>query len=401
MRKIRLSPFAAFTLLFGAMYAAFGVASPFWPLFFESRGLSSEQLGILLAAGTVVRLLAGPLAGRIADMLGTLRAVLAVSMALAVIAALGLLPASGFLWLLAIAAFQAAALAPVTTIADALAVHASTQDTGSRAFEYGWVRGTGSAAFVVGTLLAGQMLALSLLEPSILVWLHAGLLACGILAVGVVPGISPSSAKLGGREGPSMLQGWREAFRNRPFRYVFAVSALILGSHAMHDAFAVIRWNSGGLDPVTVSILWSEAVLAEVLVFFVLGPRVINRIGPKGAAALAAIAGCVRWMVMSQTTDVSAIALVQPLHGITFALLHLACMRVIGVSMPSHLAATAQAVYALGATIASAIFTYLSGVLYGSFGAPAFLAMALLCVSAIPFALALPDRRFLDLQVHR
>jgi MFS transporter, PPP family, 3-phenylpropionic acid transporter len=112
---------------------------------------------------------------------------------------------------------------------------------------------------------------------------------------------------------------------------------------------------------------------------------------------LAAIAGCARWIVVSQTTDVAAIALVQPFHGLTFALLHLACMRVISFAMPPHVAATAQAIYALGAAVASATLTYLSGILYGEFGALAFLAMALLCVLAIPFATGLPGRRPIEI----
>jgi MFS transporter, PPP family, 3-phenylpropionic acid transporter len=166
-----------------------------------------------------------------------------------------------------------------------------------------------------------------------------------------------------------------------------------LGSHAMHDAFAVIRWNSAGISPTAVSLLWSEAVAAEVLVFFLLGPWVISRIGARGAVALAAVAGGVRWIVMSQSTNVAAIALVQPFHGLTFALLHLACMRVIGASVPAHLAATAQALYAFGATVASALLTYLSGLLYGEFGGLAFVAMALLCALATPLSLGLPDLR--------
>jgi PPP family 3-phenylpropionic acid transporter len=190
-----------------------------------------------------------------------------------------------------------------------------------------------------------------------------------------------------------MLGGLREAFDSRPFRYVVAVSALVLGSHAMHDAFAVIRWNAAGISPTIVSLLWSEAVAAEVLVFFLLGPWVISRIGARGAVAIAAVAGGVRWVVMSQTTNVAAIALVQPFHGLTFALLHLACMRVIGISVPARLAATAQALYAFGATLASALLTYLSGVLYGEFGGLAFAAMALLCALAIPLSFGLPDLR--------
>src|ERR1051325_6085142 len=85
-----------FILLYGAMYAAFGSASPFWPMFFTSRGISPEQLGLLLALGTLTRLLAGPLIGGFSDWIAAPRLVLAVCAALAVAAAVSFQPAHGF-----------------------------------------------------------------------------------------------------------------------------------------------------------------------------------------------------------------------------------------------------------------------------------------------------------------
>jgi MFS transporter, PPP family, 3-phenylpropionic acid transporter len=83
---------------------------------------------------------------------------------------------------------------------------------------------------------------------------------------------------------------------------------------------------------------------------------------------------------------VLALALVQPLHGLTFAALHLACMRVISAIVPPHLAATAQAMYALGAGATTALLIVASGSLYGAVGARGFLVMALLCAAALPLA---------------
>jgi MFS transporter, PPP family, 3-phenylpropionic acid transporter len=126
------NPLPRFILLYALMYAAFGVASPFWPAFFEGRGLSPQQLGILLALGTAVRLLSGPAAGRLADRLQALRAVLAGCVALAALIALGLLPAHGFWLLLLVSVGLAAALAPITTLADALALRAAAGEGGAR-----------------------------------------------------------------------------------------------------------------------------------------------------------------------------------------------------------------------------------------------------------------------------
>ena len=144
-------------------------------------------------------------------------------------------------------------------------------------------------------------------------------------------------------------------------RRVMLVSALVLGSHAMHDAFAVIRWSAAGITPTMASVLWSESVAAEVLVFFLVGPALVKRLGAAGAVALAATAGVWRWVVMALTTDVMALALVQPLHGLTFAALHLACMRLLPTIVPPHLAATAQAMYALGAGATTALLTLAAG----------------------------------------
>src|SRR5215510_5186681 len=76
--RIVAAPLFRFVGLYVAMYAAFGVISPFLPRFLQSRGLTPEQIGIFFGAGTAVRLLSAPAAGRIADLSGALRTVLAV-----------------------------------------------------------------------------------------------------------------------------------------------------------------------------------------------------------------------------------------------------------------------------------------------------------------------------------
>jgi MFS transporter, PPP family, 3-phenylpropionic acid transporter len=55
-----------FVILFALMYAAFGVSSPFVPAFLQGRGLTPNQLGVLLGAVTAVRLVSGPLLTRVA-----------------------------------------------------------------------------------------------------------------------------------------------------------------------------------------------------------------------------------------------------------------------------------------------------------------------------------------------
>jgi PPP family 3-phenylpropionic acid transporter len=371
-----------FILLYAALYAAFGVASPFLPALVSARGLSPEELGLALGAGTAVRLVTAPLAGRIGDVVQSLRGVLVICLALAAFVTLGYLAAHAFWIFFIVILLHAASLAPVTILADALAL-------GNRGFEYGWVRGTGSAAFILGTLLSGQAISATSLDA--IVPLQSLLLGGAAFAAIFVPELL-RDRRMNLVRTPA--GGVLMLLKIPLFRNLVLVAALVLGSHAMNDAFAVIRWSAAGISPATASLLWSESVAAEVLVFFVAGPALVRRLTPAGAIALSAAAGVLRWAVMAQTSDVTALALVQPLHGLTFALLHLACMRLLVRTVPPGLEGTAQAIYAtLGVGAATALLTLASGALYARLGAQGFWIMAALCAVALPLTLKLRSGR--------
>ncbi len=374
--------FIRFMTLYAALFSGFGFASPFLPAFLAERGLGPEELGLVLGAATALQLVCGPVAGRVADRFQAYRAELAVCAILAATAALLYLAAHGFWTVMAVSLLQAAALAPLVPLADALSLAHARPQQNTGGFEYGWVRGMGSAAFVVGTLLAGQ--AAGGYGLSAIIWLSATALLATPIAASFVPPF-PANAARDNSNGDIPHRPWLTLIRQRAFVRVTVVAALVLGSHAMYNSFAVIRWTQAGISPATVGVLWSESVAAEVVVFLFLGPRLLRAVTPTVALAVAASCGLVRWAVMAQTVDVAALALVQPLHGFTFALLHLASMRIVTDTVPGALAATAQAVYGLvGVGGATAVLMLLSGWLYARFGPAGFWAMGALCTAAFP-----------------
>ena len=375
-----MSPLPRFLIFYAALFAAFGVASPFLPGLMQQDGLGPNQLGVVLAAGTAIRLLAGPLGGRLADRVGRVPVVLAGFTAASALVAFGYAPARGLFPLLAVSVAHAAVLAPLTPISDALALGSSQA---GRVFRYGWVRGAGSAAFIMGTLLSGQVVGQSGLGS--IVWLNGGLLAVAAAVAWMLPNRVAGSTAGNRREG-DQASAWSLA-RIPAFVQLMGVAALIGGSHALHDGFEVIRWRSAGLSAGEISVLWSLSVGAEVIVFVGVGPRLLDVLGPRRAMLLAACAGIVRWGTAARTAWFPAMAMVEPLHGLTFAMLHLACMAMIARVVPARLAATAQAFYAtvaMGAT--SALVTLASGPLYGTFGASSFWGMAGMCALALPLA---------------
>jgi PPP family 3-phenylpropionic acid transporter len=384
------SALCRFLILYGVLYAGFGVQSPYLPSLLESRNLGPEGIALVLGAGTAIRLIAGPIAGRLADILDAPKAVLAACSAAAALIVLGYLQGTGLLLLFVISVLQSAALAPLAPLTDTLALASAaphrSEGSAQQRFHYGWLRGAGSAAFICGTLLSGEAIAQFGINAA--VWLNAGLLTAAAFAARLVP-ILPLPTKDAAR--PVVADGAVQAFgallRLPLYRRIILVAALILGSHAMHDSFAVIRWEAAGVGPSTVGVLWSISVAAEVVVFLFIGRPLLDHIGPARAAMLAAGAGVLRWVIMAETTWLPALAAVQPLHGLTFALLHLTCMRLLAQCVPGHLEATALTVYGtVGIGLPTALLIIGSGQLYSRFGAEGFFVMAALCAAALPLA---------------
>ena len=320
--RIALGSFDRFLLLYGTMFAAFGVASPFLPALLHQRGLGPSEIGAVLAAGTAIRLITGPVISRFADRLGKHQQILTALLAAAAVIAFGYSLPAGFAIFLIVSVAHASALAPIVPIADAMTLAAAPGR-----FQYGWVRGGASAAFIVGAVGAGQVVQATSFGG--IIWMNGTLLALAAVAALWLPRnaldrpMAPRQADV------------RALFAAPGFLPLMALAALVMSSHALHDGFEVLRWEDGGIGPGAAGLLWSEGVLAEVVVFVVVGPALLRWLGPAGAAALAASAGVLRWSVTAVTAWLPAMALVEPLHGLTFALLHLACMQMLSVVAPA------------------------------------------------------------------
>lgn len=361
---------ARFALLFAAQFAAVGVLMPFLPAVLASHGLPPQQIALLLAAASAVRLLAAPAVGRGADGFGDARSILVLAAGLAACTVTGFAWAGGFAALLAVAALHALVNAPVIPLTDALCLGASRE----RGFDYGRVRSAGSAAFILAAIAAGQ--AVQALGLGSVVWIAAASLALTALAA---TGLPPLRA---GRAGGG---GFRAPFAVPAFRRLLPLSALIQGSHALYYGFGTLHWQAAGLSPGVIGLLWGEGVVAEVALFL-WGRPLADWLGAGGLAAAAAAAGVIRWSVTAGTAWLPALAAVQLLHALTFGAQHLAAMRVLS-GLPPAQAATAQTLHAsLGVGLASGLLTFACGPLYAALGGSGFWAMAGLCALALPLA---------------
>jgi PPP family 3-phenylpropionic acid transporter len=346
----------------GAYFAANAI-NAFMPLWFADRGLSPAAIGQVLGAAALLRVLAGPGWGNVADRLGQRRPVLFFAAFTAAGLGASYVAATGFLPLLLIAAAQGIASSAINPLADSLALALAREGR----FEYGPVRAVGSATFMFATAIAGWLL------TRVGSWLVPWLLAAGygssaVLSVFLPEAATPPAA-------PHAFAGLM-LFRNKAFRLAVGCTALIQGAHAAYYGFAALFWRTQGLSDTVIGLLIAEGIVAEILLF-ARGRRLVERLGPAGLTACAAGASVLRWTVTAMAPPLPVLALVQLVHAATFAMQHLSAMLVLSRFVPAERAATAQALHAaLGYGAPTGLMMLLSGWLYARYGGLVFLAMA-------------------------
>ena len=374
----RIPPFFAFSGFYAAVFLSLGILIPFWPLWLGHRGLSGEAVGLLLACAAWARSAALPAIGYIADGSGRPRGVLLL---LAVLS-LGLFltfPAAQGLWaLLLVQVLFALASHPLIPLAESQALAAARRGL----LDYGRMRLWCSLSFIAGSLGAGAVLAR--FGPDLLITLVTVALAATALAATQLPA---GGAPAGARARPADLA----ALVTRPgFLLFLGAAGLLQASHAAYYGFSALHWRLAGYDETAIAWLWSEGVVAEVLLFLA-GTRLLARLGPRGLLILAAAGALLRWSLTALSTELPVLLAAQSLHALTFGAAHLGAMHFLSQTVPAALSATAQTLYAaLSGGLLMGLAALLSGRLYEADPAAAFGAMAGLGAVALVCALLLP-----------
>ncbi len=365
-----------FSCAYGALFLMIGVFMPFWPLWLADRGLGPEQISLLLAVASWVRIATTPALCRAYDRGGWLSN-LPLILALSTTAGYLLFAfADGFWIFLLIQVFTAIVFQPLMPIIDSRAM----AQVRAERLDYGRIRLWGSLTFILATLGAGYLLEW---QPiSIVLWLILLALLLTVAAIAALPRDRRRTTAQLSRDKDDKVR-FTEIFAKRPLVVCLVVGALIQGSHGMYYALGSLHWQAAGLSSETIGWLWSLGVIAEILLF-ARGSVLLRRLGPSGLLITAGLAGTLRWVILGTTTALLPVLFAQTLHAFTFAATHLALMHAISVYAPPRLASTTQALntsVGYGVAIGGAILA--SGALYSRFGGETYFAMAGLCLLAM------------------
>jgi len=367
------SPYGWISQYFGGFFFAYGVYLPFWALWFEEQGVSPTDIGLLVGIGFATRCVANmTLTPRIHKVEHLMPALRWLSFAALVFVAFHFFTGGSF-WLMAIATILFnLCCGPIVPLSDAMANYYARL----KMLDYGRTRLWGSIAFIAGSTVVGFLVA-KFGSDMIIYTALAGVVASLLFSLRRTTPM-PVTTEEEHAERPKLS----ELLREMSVVKFLVLVALIQGSHAAYYSFSSIYWKEAGYSEDIIGYLWSLGVVAEVAVF-AFSKRLFSGWTLRTLFVVASLGVVARWGLTASTTALVALVMIQLLHGVTFAMAHIAAIQYIQNSEQRKMVAL-QALYnaiPLGAFIA--LMTALSGWGYENWGANVFWAMAAMGVLAL------------------
>ncbi|HFQ5143604.1 TPA: 3-phenylpropionate MFS transporter [Vibrio vulnificus] len=367
------SPYGWISQYFLGFFFAYGVYLPFWSLWFKEQGVSSTDIGLLVGIGLATRCVANMvITPRIHKAEHIMPALRWLSFAALIFVGFHFFTGGSF-WLMALATVLFnLCCGPVVPLSDALANYYARL----KMLDYGRTRLWGSIAFIAGSTVVGYLISLygtDMILYTALVGVFISLLL-SMRSANVMP-VTRSEHH---SERPKLTQ----LLTDGPVVKFLLLAALIQGSHAAYYSFSAIYWQQAGHSEEIIGYLWSLGVVSEVAVF-ALSKRLFAGWSLRALFVAASIGVMLRWGITASTTLLLGLVLVQLLHGVTFAMAHIAAIQYIQNS-EEHKMVALQALYnalPLGAFIAA--MTAFSGWGFEHWGANVFWVMAAMGLVAL------------------
>jgi len=346
-------------LLFGLVIAAF---FPFVALFLDSRGLSTGEIGLVIAAMAVARMLCNPVWGHLADTTLGRRRALQIGTTGAGVAALCLFWAHGLAPIVAMTVVFAAFSTTTGPNLDSIALeHLGAE----RMTDYGKIRGWESLSYAAGCLVFGytlqhvgvrwQMPIYTAVTLSVLAWSFT---------------VAPDRPRR--TEGHGRLGAVGAVFREAPRFWGFLAAVLVVWT-AFNGAwnFIALKIVRAGGGPLLVGIGCALGGAMEVPVM-----RLASRLQRRLGLRLVYVIGCcvytgafLAWGLIQNPTIVSLLTVFE---GVGYGLLFTSGVVVIGRLLPSSLYSTGQSLAAAaGFGIGPILGAGIGGYVYQRFGAAA------------------------------
>ncbi len=375
-RDVRVLGVVAFFVMLG-----FGVVIPVLPVFVRGFGVGYVEVGAVVSAFAVMRLVAAPVVGRLVDRWGE-RIVLAVGIGIVAVSSGAVGIATSYPQVLVLRGLGGIGSAMFSVAAMTLIIRVTSSTQRGRAV--GFWQGGFLIGGMAGPALGGLLTTISLTAPFF--FYAATLAVAGAVGLILLRGEGPADSREQDDGG-----GLRSVLRDRRFQ-VASVANLASGWAAMGVRSALV-------PVLVVEVLHSEPAwtgiafaIAAVVQTLALGPagRFVDSVGRRPAIVWAFALGAVTMMAIPFVTELWMLVALLVVYGAAAAFIGTAPSALMSDAAGGR-RGTPVAVFQAAADVGSIVGPLAAGALLDAFSYPAaFASAAVLMLVASVFAATLP-----------
>ncbi|MCY7296577.1 MFS transporter [Alteromonas sp. a30] len=309
-----------------------GVIAPYLGVFLDGRGLSSGDIGSLVAIITIARLIAPNLWAAFADKSGKSLVIIRVGAMCAFVSFLSLFWATGYV---GIALALAISVGFWTSIVPQLEQITLKAIQGDSAY-YSRIRMWGSIGFILMSVVCGWLMDYYGSEVTLLC--SAAMLLSLCVATFLIKGEASIQHQLN-------TASIKNKVLSRPFLVFIAVMMMLQMSFGAYYSFFALYMRDLGFDGRETGWLVSLGVVAEVVIFVWAG-KITQAIGIQRCLVICLIMTALRWGILAVAPQVLVLLLVsQSIHAFSFALAHTAAIKFVHEHFGERFQSRGQALY--------------------------------------------------------
>lgn len=346
-RLLRLFTFSFFMTM--------GIVVTFFPLYFDYKGYSKLQIGLLYAIGPLIGIATNLLWGFLSDRFQTVKKIMIILIIGQLITAILVFTAGWFSLLYVCLAMFFFFQQPVNSLNDSqlmLSIRASGKS-------YASFRVWGSIGFAVSA--GGFGLLLRHYGTGLTPILCLFTIVCTLILVFFLKDARQSGKKMA-------LGGMLSILRSKKFVWFLILIIIMSVSHRFNDGFLALYMRQLGASDSVIGYAWMASALSEIPMFFFLSKHG-HRFKELPLLAFAGIIYALRFFIMGSIHNPAWIIGVQLLHSLTFGVFLITANRYLSQIIPDEYRSSGQAIFAVAwSSIAGLISGTIGGWIYDAAG---------------------------------
>ena len=346
-RNLSIKLSAIYIIVYGALACIY----PFLIYYFQEKGLSYMQMGIVFAIISITGVMVQPIWGFITDKYSNKRTIIIITMLLSAVTVYSLIFAHAFYAIILSIIILMSFLSPIVPIVDAYSYEIIER---YKKLQYGKVRLMGSFGYGVVALLMGYIVKYYGINSSYFIYSF-------LMFFGALLFLSIDYQGKGSRQNVS-LADVLDLIKDKKFTLLIITVILTNIGIGSNSSYILVLIEKTGGDVAQLGLVWFVIAISELPAFY-FGTRLLCKYGEINLYMIGVALFALRYFLDSLCDYYIPVLVIQLLQGVTYTFYLMTSLQYLNKITPANMKTSAITMHAAGMGIGSVLGNIGGGIL--------------------------------------